>query len=226
MWRQILRKQVTVHDSAIKYLDAAQFCRRTLGDEIAGKYFDRLHTLARRNSPAELRSIILGWKVEETNADALKVGAAFRLPPHIPRQFLDDATQATWVKVLETPGVPDDKTVNVSAQTAARKIVRQERKYVPFPEIEHDDGTTEPFVPSDGDDEGRVWDRVAAEIRRSKQEQLLRELSPEDFWFLMRYLTSRRKRRASRADRDRASAIREKLRRHFKKAVGDDWQPV
>lgn len=49
------------NDSAIRYLDAATYARQILGDDVATKYFERLHKLARTNSPAELQSIIRGW---------------------------------------------------------------------------------------------------------------------------------------------------------------------
>ena len=46
MWGQILRKQVTVHEQTLRYLDGCNYARQILGDVTAALYFGRLLKLA------------------------------------------------------------------------------------------------------------------------------------------------------------------------------------
>ena len=234
----------------LRYWDSVAYARQLLGDSLATTFCERLKKLARTNTLDELKAIIRSWappampteEVKKLNA-ALKTGANFRIPAHHRHKkflgysatgkerisstdFVEDATQDAWVKLLKG-GVTDDKEANVIAQTAAATLVRGERKYVPIPET-HDGGDGEiPSVPPwDEVDASRpdynpdpIWDKIRAQIHRAKQEELVRALGEDDFRFLMNYIAHFRLGRASRGDRDRAAAIKARLRRHFAKSL-------
>ncbi len=217
-----------------RYWDAVAYARQTLGDNVAIPFCDRLKQLSKTNSLSELKAIIHGWRNEALAPKMPELGKAIKTGVQC-RAFgvwdaRKDAAQAAWAALFEKGGVPDAPAANVAGQTAARKIVRTDRRFVPLLEVEHDDGFVETIHPFDlpdekageGEDEfsTQVY-RYIGELKHQCQVNHLLGLSEDDWNFLMGYIANRNK---TRKDINRAAAIRERLRRQFKKAMDRDFE--
>ena len=224
----------TDNDAAFRYWSAVTFARRTLGDAVAIPFCDRLKQLSKTNTLPELQAIILGWRNDELApkidglGKAIKTGVGCR-----GRGVWDakkDAAQSAWAALFErVVGVPDDRAANIAGQTAARKIVRTEPKFVPLLEVEHADGLVETIHPFDLPDKkaGAEEDefskqvyRYIGELKQKCQVNHLLGLSEDDWQFLMRHIANRRK---TRKDCNRAAAIKERLQRQFKKGMDKEF---
>jgi hypothetical protein len=152
-------------------------------------------------------------------------------------QLVDDAVQTGWVKLLEG-GVPvaenpeaqqeADKQANIIGQTAGHDVVKEQRKYVTLPQTrENEDGSMVTVAPWDVIDPSdsyrlnanpeltRIFGAFPTLADTLKQ---FSQTNPEDFAFLVTYLSNRRLGRFTRIERNRAGAIVKKLRRRVEKA--------
>ncbi len=228
-----------MNEQVLRYHDAAQLARQILGDDTACRYFDRLNKLARTNSLTELKSIILGWRNAELNPHlgeidkAIKTGVQFRAGGLWDAK--KDAVQSAWAALLES-GKSDAPAANTAGQTAARTIVRTERRFVPFPELANEDGSVETIHPCDisdfkagdgGSELSAFFYKFLKDDERRRQIRNLLFLSDDDWMFLCNYVAGFRRGRHSRADRERAASLKNKLRRNvaaeMSREHSDEW---